>query len=350
MRSSDLFTEITKYNKPENRFTASFVFLLRYLWKESGHKDFLQIALYDLLYNLSGIDFQNEKNISFEMLKTENGDSDDGKCVPDIQIATEGVLVWIEVKDTAPVNQDLKKYRDILNQKSKQLNQNMRTSLVLLRRNFVSEDKREGIDKDIQWSQLYRMLQPIINVTNAPDSISGFLLKQFVDYLQEKGVIVLDHIDKQYTTTGFPHVMNLFTMVGKEVENFFNNTLGLKIAKFTYENGGAFWHIDKRKNTEFSGYLIEIWCEPGDMEIHMHTKREHVARLENRKIDIEKAQASNFLLEDGWIGQCRSLNQILGRSSAEEQQNELAKLIANMFDEFDTIKSNKPVKRKSRSK
>ncbi len=76
----DIFSTITRYNSPENRFTASLMYLLDYLWRESEGDDGQRKALCDLLSELCGpeVRFSPTDQLSFEAQKGEKTKSKDG--------------------------------------------------------------------------------------------------------------------------------------------------------------------------------------------------------------------------------------------------------------------------------
>ena len=152
METSDIFTTITRYDKPENRFTASLVYLLRHLWKESKDNEARRHAYCKLLDCLCGEILPWGEQIDFEIQKTERADDDVDKRIPDFKITSpDNILVWVEVKDTAGITQVFKNDKGKL-QKSARESGYENNRLVLLSHYSVSEKEKEGA---------YHRLRPI---------------------------------------------------------------------------------------------------------------------------------------------------------------------------------------------
>jgi hypothetical protein len=193
MERTDIFTATTRYEKPENRFTASLVYLLGYLWRTSDGNAIQRKALCEFLTKLCEIDFYSAEYLDFEMQKGEKTEQD-GKRVlilPDFQIKSENLLVWVEVKDDAPLSQKLSEYSTQLKRKAKK-----RTCrLVLLRNRYISPNERQGASCDVRWSRLYALLRDL-QKGFATSEISKYLLEEFGKFLEGKGVSAVERVDR----------------------------------------------------------------------------------------------------------------------------------------------------------
>jgi hypothetical protein len=140
VETSDIFTTITRYDKPENRFTASVVYLIRYLWSNS--KEEQRKALCRFLSDLCQCEFTPLDKISLDMQKLEKGD-DDKKRILDFEVSSpKNVLVWVEVKDTAQ-HQIYKNDKVQLQEEARK--RGCEGRLVLLSHYSVSEIDKKGV-------------------------------------------------------------------------------------------------------------------------------------------------------------------------------------------------------------
>ena len=78
METRDIFTSITRYDKAEDRFTASLVYLLNYLWNESkGNEARRRRAYCNFLKDLCGKTLPWGEQIFYKIQAYEP--SDEGK-------------------------------------------------------------------------------------------------------------------------------------------------------------------------------------------------------------------------------------------------------------------------------
>jgi hypothetical protein len=119
------------------------------------------------------------------------------------------------------------------------------------------------------------------------------------------------------------------------------------------------FYLDKREGGE-KGYCVELWAQdpPQDpLKIWLCTKRKHIFDLEGRrvvgsrlkeKLDEEKDEEKFEQDEDGWIYTKRPLTTALQEGTAEKQSDAIHDLLAEMFNDFEYIKT-KP-RRETKSK
>jgi hypothetical protein len=348
VRTSDIFTTVTKYDIPEDRFTASLVFLLEYLWRKSEENETQRKTCSEFLKNLCCVEFAPHAHLEFELQKPEKGPGNKG-VRPDFQIRSDNELIWVEVKDSAPVKQNFRDYRNELRRKAKA----KKNKLVLLRHHYVDPDKRKGVDKDIRWSQLYTWLEEL-RVKFPGQTIGHWLLKQFQQYLEGKGVPIVERIDGKRVVGGLKDLISLLTIIREEAPKVFEEKapksgrakhLGkMEVKKVDFDSKDILLYLDVGKERE-QGYLVCLSTDEPST-IWMGTKRENVTKLENRRISEDKLKELKDKKEpvfdedeNNWIWSHRTLATVFQEVTAPKQEDRIHNLLAEMFDDFEQIKT-----------
>jgi len=346
VHNSDLFTAVTRYDKQEDRFTCALTYLLEYLINATKQRTAPRRRLLSFLTYFCGVQFKpDDDSLRLEIFKHEKGKK--GKSIyPDFQIISKQSLAWVEVKDTAPVNQDLEEYKTTL---QKNAEEGVSRSLVLLRHYFIDPKHRNVADRDLKWSELHRLLKrldhdlkPLNFDTNG---VSHYLLEEFIKYLKEKGVSGMEKIAGKNITNGFGDIMNLFMVIQAEAERVFDeNYLKMALSKTTFWGTGITFWFSKDKRMPEKGYVVELWAE--DLpHVYMASTGENIKALEGRGILEDKLQeyVKKGVLEydEGWIYSHRSLDKVFRKNKAEEQSDEIHILLESMFMELESIKPRK---------
>ena len=248
----------TRYDKPENRFTASLVYLLHYLWNESKNNEAKRRIYCSFLNRLCDKEIVWGEQVDLEMQKSERGDEDGEKRILDFEIiSSNNILVWVEVKDTASL-QDFQRDKRNLERRAKSLGYED-NRLVLLAHYPISEEKIRGIDSVVTWDMLYRWLRDIKGKLHKHGT-SHYLINQFLKYLEGKGVLVMNKIDAEHMI-GLGDLMNLLNLIKSEAERLFKQK-GLKLAEteilnWTEPEEETVSGVPKALENEF----LEVWYE-----------------------------------------------------------------------------------------
>lgn len=348
METSDIFTTITRYNKPENRFTASLVYLLRHLWTKSKGNEARRSIYCGFLNDLcGGEEIAWGEQIDFEPQKYERGDEDGGKRIPDFEIVSpNNVLVWVEVKDTAKITQDFKKDKSKLRRQARKSGCAY-NRLVLLRHYYISKEESRGVDHDARWSELYRWLRDMAD-EGTFDDVAYYLLKQFLKHLEGKGEAMVGTITMSNIETGLADFISLMTVVKKEAEGLFDKEgLNFKVETdfgryHDEENNGDEDYIEFRflsGRQKQQAYSIGLWANY-PKTIFMSLNRDYLESMGKRIIMSRVQQDKDFELDARLIWYERSLETVFQKNSPQEQQDEIGRLLSEMYKRFKQVTGN----------
>lgn len=341
MITSDIFTTITRYDQLENRFTASLVYLIRYLWSNSNNRQ--RNILCHFLNKLYKATFAPDDDINIVMQKTERDEDENKIIIPDFQISSGSVLVWVEVKDTASLEDDqLNKYKNELLKKEGY----KQKTLVLLRHHFISEEDKKDADNDVTWDTLYALLKEVTGAFDE-DSIHFYLLSEFLKHLVEKGVLVVERVKGETVKKGLSDFVSLFVLVQTEAEGMF----GEKRPKLTVSrtNIGHYEDIDyvefcfDEGNKKEQGYFVELWGPQEDypVSIVLRTKSEHLEKLEGKRIILTKVPKNNddfWSEDDGSVYLRRPLDSVFEKPTVQDQRQEIGRLLREIYENLEKVK------------
>ena len=350
MKVGNVFTTATRFNMPEDRFTASLVFVLEYLWKEADSES-RRRACAEFLTHLCGLEFDPDAEPGFIVHPTLRSGS---KIVrPDFEIVSADTVIWVEVKDTAPLKPGkISEYMSALQKKAEAIGKDCRCSVVLLRHFYVDPEIRKGA-ADVQWSLLYRLLVRLKNRISEHYAKEGgigcWLLGQFVSYLENKGVVSVNRVEEEQVENGFLHLMSLFALIQDAAKRLFQDRgINVRVSKTCCSSDLICFYLDKvkRGNPQERGYAIEISADDPTI-ITMSTKRENIGVVEGRRViedRLEQRKAESvFVEEDGWIyHRGISLKAVLQKITVEEQSDALYRVLHEMLRDFDYIKNQRP--------
>ena len=353
MQTSDIFTSTTRYRKPENQFTASLVYLLRYLWNNSpdNSKGEQRRRLCFFLSELCGVPFAVDQHVVFtiqkpeieDVVQDERPDNQRSVVLPDFQISSDSVLVWVEVKDAAPLGQDqLKDYRRSLLGKAGQ----RKKRLLLLRNRHFTPEEQEGADRSPWWYELYVGLRTMIDSPVFEDgSSSHYLLNQFLKYMQQKGVPTVSRVDREHIK-GLPSLMSLLVIVQKEVEAIFEGSR-VSSPEFWLDEEEPYVYAEysvNAPNTKSEAYLVQLWVpiasQADGTEIVLATKDDWIRELEQRKIEVPSGN-KRFFTDGEYVYLTRPLDSVFGKDSLSEQSSTIGELLREMYNEL--AESKKPM-------
>jgi|GEM_PF-743519 len=190
------------WRQDENFVSEAFAHLLRHLRDNEPH-DFVELLSYLTDGRLKVV----EGEAGFVEITTQVA-KDEGR--PDLQVGTLDHLVYVEVKVESGLGwKQLIRYRDALNNE-RVLNK----TLVLLSRYDVSPDDSMGKpDVSRRWYRVADMLRGMLGPTAWRESLSGFFVRQFVDFLEARGM-TMEKVTWELKN-GVKAVWNLMGMVNE---------------------------------------------------------------------------------------------------------------------------------------
>ena len=343
MEKSDIFTSITKYDKPENRFTASLVYLLHKLWDRSKSDETQGRTLCDFFNKLFNASFYLDDDIRIVTQKTEKDEDEEG-MIPDFQISSQNTLVWVEVKDEAPFSQKLEQYKQGLEKKARAAGYK-EWKLVLLRHHYVSKEETEGIvDNDVTWDRLHTLLKEVeASTAFSGDSLHSYLLSEFSRYLAEKGVTIVETIGGEAIKTGFVHIVGLLMLIEDEAtEMFQDNELWLHVSKTEvgyYDGSYVEFNFDEG-HSEKKGYSVGLWGpEKGYPfgSVFLKAKSAYLEEKEEKRIVEENVpQSDSFWQEDDrTVYLRRPLTSVFVKKNGQEQRQEIGRLLREMYNDLE---------------
>lgn len=310
MKPIHLFSTVTRYDKSENRFTSSLVYLIEHLWRHSEGDNVQRRGVCAFLNRLCDkCDrevFAIGDEIALGMQRTERTDENKKKIVLDFEIRSNSILVWVEVKDTAPLNQSLSNYKRDLIRAAKD---HCDHRLVLLRHHFVDEKQKKGVDRDVTWDELYLLLKELLSCFSG-GSTSSYLINEFLCHLQDKGVLVVSRINRE-CADWLADFIGLVRLVKGEAENLFKSR-GYNYKVSETETGTdeeieyIGFYLDKG-NEKKRGYSVELWAStpptitmstkatPKDDDWSVWTERELIGVLELNSVDEQRREVATLL-------------------------------------------------------
>ena len=196
----NIFSALAKYNSltDENYLTESFAFLISSLLKRDRT---IGLGILSNLCVTNGeFDFSEEEDIKVSTQVT----TPEGR--PDIEVSSPGKLIYVEVKDSSPVDIcQLIRYR-------KQLcsSNTLMKKLLLLTRFPIDDTEHKGIpDKCIRWFEVYNWLAAVLQ--DAEESVVVYLIESFMSFLEGKGMRIAK-VGWEYAN-GLAALNNLIDMV-----------------------------------------------------------------------------------------------------------------------------------------
>ena len=356
----NIFTSVTRYKKPENQFTASLVYLLRHLWRESKDNEVLWDKYCNFLNELCGDrQIKWSRQLIIDIQKSEKRDEDDEEGIVDFEISCpKSVLVGVEVKDTAPVaSGQLKQYHNSLKDRAKREGYR-HSKVVLLRNNYISEELTKDADHDFRWCQLYVLLKDMLrHHIYEEHTSSDYLLKEFLKYLEQKGVPPVDRISTDHLK-GFPSLLSLLWLVEKEAKGTFEKArLGLTLSATNFEHYSdeteefdyiSFDFRHKRSNA----YNVEVYGpdyndpERNTFSIGFKTNSEWLVKSEGMQLELPSDDKDFNIDNEGFVYIQMPLNSVFDKETLGEQSDRIGELLQEMYDKLNTKK--RPIRARAR--
>lgn len=325
--TENLFTVLSKYKKPEDIMTAGFLHTLEYLWgknREYGCR---------VLKNLCDVQFGTDEEVEFKMhphyIKGEGRLSKKG--TPDFQIGSPKKLIWVEVKDKSDLRKgQLEEYRKKLDEISEE--NGFKTRLVLLRHLFVDAEEARNAHVRVHWFEVYEWLEKILKSIQEDDSdsIGGYLLGQFLKFLEQKGVPIMSRVEGADLDKDFVQLESLLNMTKQAVETQLEYEATPYNEK-TDESYSIGFHFKKKT------YYVEFFLNEPD-RICLTIDKEKLKSIEKRQINEEKLKNNRRLEQDETYIYARRPLATVFRAAKKEQLKKMAGLLQEMYDDLDSVK------------
>jgi hypothetical protein len=183
----------------ENFVTESFAYLLRHLLR---HEVGVGVGLLEWLTGgRMRVGQEEAQSVSVSTQTTVEGKR------PDIEIATPGWLVYVEVKVASSLGfEQLANYRARLNASGVE-----HTALVLLTRYEPWVAEGQTPDVSIRWYQVASWLEKELRSGSLTNALSLFVVEQFYGFLRGRRMTI-GHVDKELQR-GVPALVSLMTML-----------------------------------------------------------------------------------------------------------------------------------------
>ena len=270
MSDANIFLVLAKYNSAtdENYLTEAFIFLINSLLERDR-----TIGL-DILANLcvtnGEFEFGEEEDITVSTQVTTS----DGR--PDIEVSSPDKLIYVEVKDSSPVDtRQLRHYQKQLNSSNAMIKR-----LVLLTRFPIDDTEHKGIpDKCIRWFEVHNWL--VTMRQDAEDPVRVYLIESFISFLEGKGMSI-EKVGWEYAN-GLAALKNLIDMIAEAIRE----------ARLSFYRKAAAW--------DSKGFWLEdkkYWCgiyyhSPQTVVFKaFHKKNLKVGRVPNSSFPVKEAFAS----------------------------------------------------------
>ena len=198
MAGENIFSALAKYNSAidENYLTESFVFVINTLLQQERSIGIEILNRLCVENNEFSFDIGEDVSVSTQEM-TEQG-------TPDIKVSSPNKLIYIEVKDSSPVDpEQLKRYKKALEPSTAAIKH-----VVLLTRFAVDFDaEQERPYKHARWFEVYNWLAS----TKAQDPVSVYLIESFKSFLEVKQMSI-QKVGWEYIN-GVPALTNLINMI-----------------------------------------------------------------------------------------------------------------------------------------
>ncbi|MFC1970923.1 hypothetical protein ACFLV0_03185 [Chloroflexota bacterium] len=363
MDTDNVFVASSAYKKDEDILTSCFLFVLQCLWNKQP------IACCRLLQDLTGKQFTEDEKVQFRMhpyynarygkrrvnvnkntLKQQER-TDKLVSISDLEIASEKKCIWVEVKDRAPLTQNLLTYGSNLEEHAEK----RIPVLVLLRRGYVDPQQLKAIEgkwsfRDVNWFRAYHWLKALKELESVlDDSLTSYIVTQFLGFLELKGVWEMEKITVDGVELGLKQISQLLKILREQASDVMQD-LGLRPQGrpyFDVDNGVMGFPLGKGKVKEC--YWVEVWLD-SPKELRLIGAEDKIRKTENRGIDMEvfNRKANNGqmeIVEDYYLVSKRSLEKLFQAEDDKTRLDEVSTLLMEMKQDFEDIKKRKYEKR-----
>lgn len=310
----NLFSNLFRWarRQDENFLTEAFSFMVNHLLDHEREAGIRLLRWLCFGVGETGVFGDERPEVSLQF-RTDDG-------VPDIKVASPGVVVLVEVKKGSGLGKrQLERYRSIL---SKATTETKR--LVLLTHHPVEfKEDAEKPDRHVTWHEVGRWL-----TANASPGhpVSAFLVEQFTAFLEQQRMAV-QHVGKEYVA-GMEAYIRLVTMIDR----------ALDIAQIpTYKRpraGKGFWVFYVGSKTKRL-YCVRIkYRKPTDVRFEffkMKCDKERFAEQDDWKLAKDKPY--RVLELDGTFFESDAQEQLMKLKTFFHESHEAAKRMSLQRDE-----------------
>ena len=347
LMSKDIFSTLAKYEKDENYWTAALVYVLEYLWNDPNRSNEQRVACARFLERLCRLSFGPDETLCFQAQVTFKDTERGERSVLDARIASDSKYVGIEVKDTSGLNQEPKDYKERLLEAAGERD----CRLVLLRRSRLTPDEltkvRLYVDCDCRWFEVYRWMQDMKSeMSTTGTSVGRYLLEQFSQFLNEKGVPLMTRVTRDGLTRSLEEVPSLLNMVRQWAEREFERRgVTATLTKHFVDTGWIGFYMGSRRDAR-DEECYAFYVEADDpVNIIMETTEQAMEKLEKKIIDQPRLRELNERVLDTYVHDNimrvyahRPLTTVFQKDSEAQQSDEVYLLLDGMLQELDSIK------------
>ncbi|MBU2535662.1 MAG: PD-(D/E)XK nuclease family protein [Chloroflexota bacterium] len=347
----NIFEILSKYKKQEDYWTAALVHLLENLWgKRDGTKS--RKVCSELLSCICGEPFDTSEKVTFETQRFYKSEEADAGSRLDLEITTRTKRIWIEVKDRSSLRPgQIDKY---LSELTDSKYPEKVKKLVLLRLLYGDWKEAKKAHSRAYWFEIYDWLEKLKKQAGLDDNtIQGNMVKQFLGFLELKGVRIMSKLDKEAFENGLSQIISLIAMLKQVVQEMQFRVLDNKSSEY-----GSDWFMgfcfelnlkDNQGDRDFIGYRLRqgkynVGIDPNDSEnLYMGMRIKDII-LKDERIIQEKLEDGDLYKDDGWIWCHSSLTNVLNKPTKDKQIEQLGILFKRMFKRLMEVQRLRPGK------
>jgi hypothetical protein len=353
---NNIFAVLAKYKKPEDYWTVALLYVLQSLWGENAGSKEREVCA-KFLFNLSGLNFDVNEKISFDTQRPQKGIEKKDRSRIDAQVSSDSKCVWIEVKDEAHVGpEQMDKYKRRL---AELPYPEGNKRLILLRRFYGDWREADKADRKVYWLEVYDWLKDLkAEAKLRDDTQSGYLIKEFVSFLESKGVRIVSTISEDALQTGFTQIENFKKMLKQVVEQ---SGFAIKEEKYSPGYVGVTFDLnlkDNRRRKDFIGYALQkgkylvgiyaddlpyLWMEMSGKHVKIaDVKLKEKEKLNKPDWEIYRSEKKR---EDDYVSLRASLAPVFSSPDKRAQIDELGIIFKGMFEALKEVQIHRPGRR-----
>ncbi len=345
----NIFQILSKYKKQEDYWTAALVYLLDALWGEDERAKSRE-ACADLLRRLCGVAFDVNEKVTFEPQRFYKSQRVDAGSRLDLEITTGNKRVWIEVKDQSSLGPgQIAKYLSELVEYQEE-----HKSLVLLRLLYGDWKEADKASKKVYWAELYDWLKELQEKAEIKDDANqGNLIRQFLEFLELKGVRIMTKLDKDALENGLCQIKSLVAMLRQVAQEKHFRVLDNKSSEIGIDWFMGFcFELNLKENQDYREFIgrrlrrgrYHVGIDPNDSgTLSMGMKIKDV-NLIDKSIIKGKLKDDDLYEDDGWIWCDISLADVFNEPTKAKQLEQVGILFQKKFERLKKIQRLRPGK------
>jgi len=345
----NIFEILSKYKKQEDYWTAALVYLLDTLWGEDEHAESRE-ACAELLSRLCGVAFNVSEKVTFEPQRFHKSQKVDAGSRLDLEITTGNKRIWIEVKDRSNLRPgQIAKYLSELAEYQEEYK-----NLVLLRLLYGDWKEADKAQKKVYWAELYDWLKELQEKAELKDDTNqGNLIRQFLEFLELKGVRIMTKLDKDALENGLCQIKSLVAMLRQAAQEKHFRVLDNKSSEYGIDWFMGFcFELNIKDNQGYRGFIgrrlrrgkYHVGIDPNDSGNLSMGMRIKDVNLKDKSIIEEKLKDGDLYEDDGWIWCDISLADVLNEPTEAKQLEQVGIIFQKMFERLKELQRLRPGK------